>query len=265
MAQRFDEKSFFDQEAFSDVTIKFGARERRCHRMILCSKSKYFAEMCGPNKTFAEAQQSVIELKDDVNEDAVEAMLRWLYTFDYQTRQKPLKAEPTAEFHLDVCVVADKYLLTCLSAEALSRLRVKLEVLAEAQLTAFIEQVYFSGVVYPANVVAVVDAVRDIRLRALLKHEAFRSLMRGDTDLSMSVVDRLVLDGEGKEMKAMYVGKCSKCPRLQFGEGTGIWVCPARGCPGTVTKLKVWQEREVTDCLANGSPASPQVAGATGV
>ncbi|KAK4553751.1 hypothetical protein LTR86_009249 [Recurvomyces mirabilis] len=264
MAQQFDEKSFFDQEAFSDVTIKFGARERKCHRMILCSKSKYFAEMCGPNKNFAEAQQSVIALKDDVNEDAVEAMLRWLYTFDYQTRPKPLMAEPTPEFHLDVCVVADKYLLTCLSAEALSRLRVKLEVLPEAQLTAFIEQVYFSGVVYPANVVAVVDAARDIRLRTLVKHEAFRSLMRGDADLSMSVVDRLVLDTR-KEMKAMYVGKCSKCPRLQFGEGTGNWVCAACGCPGTVTKLKVWQEREVTECLANGPSASPQVAGAKGV
>ena len=63
--------SFFDQEAFSDITIKFGTRERKCHRMILCSKSEYFKEMRGPGKAFAEAQQSVIELKDDVNEEAV--------------------------------------------------------------------------------------------------------------------------------------------------------------------------------------------------
>ena len=53
---------FFDQEAFSDITVIFGTRERKCHKMILCSKSEYFNDFCGPGKGFSEAQQSVVKM-----------------------------------------------------------------------------------------------------------------------------------------------------------------------------------------------------------
>lgn len=44
MERTFDAADFFGDPAFADVTIKFSGRELRAHKMILCTRSKYFEE-----------------------------------------------------------------------------------------------------------------------------------------------------------------------------------------------------------------------------
>lgn len=77
------------------MVIESGTREIACHRHVLCSKSRYFASMCGQKSRFAvnplatttklceiantiqESGAEVIRLHED-NPEALEALLKHL-------------------------------------------------------------------------------------------------------------------------------------------------------------------------------------------
>ncbi|KAK5674907.1 hypothetical protein LTS10_012319 [Elasticomyces elasticus] len=269
MARTFDAAGLFDQEKYSDITIEFGSPQRKCHKVILCSKSSYFDGLCGPGRKFAESKQPTIKLDGD-EEEGVEAMLRWLYTFDYEHRAaQPLPTtrattptfgvagrgplpETAADFHLNVCVVADKYLLKDLRNEALTRLRKKLEALDETELIRIIAKVNYEDVTYPAAVIDVVSEVRNARISALVKEEGFRTLMRRDNGLCISVVDlfseRPAVKTPALELKTM--ASCKTCGRSRLYDGPhavatsgGPCATPLR-CTGTLGAPKnVWVEK----------------------
>ncbi|KAK4544581.1 hypothetical protein LTR36_004153 [Oleoguttula mirabilis] len=249
MPRNFDVTGFFDQEAFSDVTVKFGTRERKCHKMILCSTSQYFNDLCGPGKSFAESSQLVVELKDD-DEEAVEAMLRWLYTFDYEKRAGVEKQGPTLNFHLNVYVVSDKYLLAALQEESINPLQSDLEATEEDELVAFIQEVCYGHQSFPQAVMDVVDKARDGRLDVLLEHSAFRDMMLRDPELCLSVVDKLqtkmnAKDGVMRDLVEKRYSKCV-CKREELGDklvpGT-TYFCGKRNCSRPLAVKQCWVKR----------------------
>ncbi|KAI6885093.1 hypothetical protein KC360_g1524 [Hortaea werneckii] len=183
-----DATEWFDQEAFSDITIRFGTNERKCHKLILCGPSDYFKDLLGPGKHFAEAQQPTVELKDD-EPMAVEAMLRWLYTFDYEMA-RPADYTPTHDFHLSVVVVADKYLLNGLRDEALRRLSDMLQTISAEQLVNFFRNFKWSDD-YPQEVLDLADNIWRLRLHSLLDNEGFHSVLKGDIEFAMCVIEQL--------------------------------------------------------------------------
>jgi hypothetical protein len=89
--------------------------------MILSSASEYFERLF--DSGFSESSQSVIELQDDEPE-AVVAMLRFLYTFDYVDKKANL---PSLDFHFEVCKTAKKYLLPKLEEKALNAISAEQE------------------------------------------------------------------------------------------------------------------------------------------
>ena len=257
---------FFDQEAFSDITVKFGTRERKCHKMILCSKSTYFNDLCGPGKGFSESQQPCVELKDD-DEEAVEAMLRWLYTFSYEERiaakrpddtvlstataEEPVipdKADNTLDFHLNVCTVANEYLLAALEKEAITRLQAGLMSASEDAFVSFYDKIFFTDGHYSQNVLETVDASRDQRLETLLQHTAFRELMGNDTELCMEIIDRLRAGRDSTSfttglLEKQYI-KCSHCKRELLTDRTEpatAHTCSSRSCNRTLP-ASAWRQ-----------------------
>ena len=110
----------FNIPEFSDVTIKAGAREIRCHKIILCNKSEYFKSMCGPDSKFKEKNEQLIELVGD-DERAAEALLRHLYNFTYAETEKAI-GDFTTETHMHVVAAAQKYMLPALETSALDSL-----------------------------------------------------------------------------------------------------------------------------------------------
>ncbi|KAL8734282.1 MAG: hypothetical protein Q9181_003249 [Wetmoreana brouardii] len=70
----------FESGKYSDLSIICRDREFRVHRHILCTASKFFAAACDGN--FKEARDSRIDLSED-DPDALERMLKYLYTADY--------------------------------------------------------------------------------------------------------------------------------------------------------------------------------------
>ncbi|KAI7238339.1 hypothetical protein KC330_g2593 [Hortaea werneckii] len=217
MPLTLDVKEWFDQKAFSDVTVRYDTNERKCHKLILCAKSDYFKELLGPGKQFVEAQQSTVELKDDDNA-AVEAMLRWLYTFDYE-KTRTAEHESPYDFHLNVVVVADKYLLHGLRDEALRRLSNLLQTIPAEKLVNFFREFDWNDG-YPQQVFDLANNSRRLRLQTLLDHDSFRSLLKDNIDLAMVVIEELREDAK-KDPGAGLVEKrwtrC-ECKRQELGE-----------------------------------------------
>ena len=226
---------FFDQEAFSDVTVRFGARERKCHKMTICSKSEYFMDLCGPGKRFPESQQPLVELKDD-DEDAVEAVLRWLYTFDYEECIDTDKPDNRLDFQLNVCVVADKHLLMAFKEEAVVRVTALLESSLEDEFVTFYKKVRGLEADLPDAVVDVVDCNRDERLDTLLEHSGFRGLMETDTKLCVKIIDKLrinkttVISAIGL-VEIWYVEcTCGRRETIDKIDAPMLWVCTRMKC-----------------------------------
>ena len=42
----------FNKPDYSDITIKLKDRELKCHKVILCTNSDYFAKLCGAQAQF---------------------------------------------------------------------------------------------------------------------------------------------------------------------------------------------------------------------
>ncbi|KAK4900855.1 hypothetical protein LTR27_002038 [Elasticomyces elasticus] len=93
-----------------DLIIKSEDKEWRVHKLILCSQSAFFAKACEGG--FQEASANVITLKED-NSDAVGAMMRYLYTADYDAEEGI--SMPPMILDVNVHVVADKYDLSALA------------------------------------------------------------------------------------------------------------------------------------------------------
>jgi hypothetical protein len=121
--------SLYDDEQFSDITIKFERYnehanavvpcEVKCHRVILSHTSKYFNSMCGPMKKLDKDQEVIIILDNEDADGAInEAVLRHIYNFPYPEIQRLCDLHG-AEAHMDVFIAARKYLLPKLERRAL--------------------------------------------------------------------------------------------------------------------------------------------------
>ncbi|KAK4900224.1 hypothetical protein LTR27_002448 [Elasticomyces elasticus] len=125
------------------------------------------------------ARTQEIEPKDD-DAEGVEAMLRWLYTFDYEDHfqqrkivegngetdyaHEEVETKNTLDLHLSVCVVADKYELLDLHNEAVTRFRKELANTNENEVSRIFGQVREEGSTYAQAIIDFVNVVRDIRL-----------------------------------------------------------------------------------------------------
>ncbi|KAK5724077.1 hypothetical protein LTR17_013649 [Elasticomyces elasticus] len=111
---------WFAKDIFSDVTIKFDNCEFKAHRMILSSRSKYFANILETNTS------GVIALNEPGRGDVIGAMLRSVYNLTYYEDQDGRRKD--WKFHLRVAAVAGKYRLIMLRDQALHNFnRIKVE------------------------------------------------------------------------------------------------------------------------------------------
>lgn len=201
---------FFDTNELSDITIKFSGREVKCHKVILCSASEYFQGLCGARSRFIESGQNVIELKDDEDADAVEAMIAYIYSFDYSERFKE-KADD-AVFHFNVLVTANKYLIPKLASRACVKLAVASDTLQDdpEKAWALIQQ----HAKYPDQNEAVDVLVKDLKkqhLPYLLANPEAQRALSEDTDFQDLIKDRLAAGRFFKEklQKVVIVSCCS--------------------------------------------------------
>ncbi|KXS97761.1 hypothetical protein AC578_3189 [Pseudocercospora eumusae] len=99
---------------YADLTIRCGERHWKMHKVIVCSRCKFFEKAC--DGRFKEAAGNVVTLPDDPP-NAVAAMLQYLYTAAYDDSSDQEGCAPLV-FNFRVHIVADKYDLPGLVALA---------------------------------------------------------------------------------------------------------------------------------------------------
>ncbi|KAH0349641.1 hypothetical protein KCU83_g5408, partial [Aureobasidium melanogenum] len=111
-------RTFFNDEQFSDIIVKFGDKQIFVHRVTLAMGSVWFEKaLCG-NFSVLEANKKVIELHDDASSDAIMAMLRHLYGLRYLEQELELDERRIPGFHLTVFMLGDKYDIKTLRSDA---------------------------------------------------------------------------------------------------------------------------------------------------
>ncbi|KAJ5549655.1 BTB/POZ protein [Penicillium frequentans] len=108
-------QSFFQSAQFSDLVIKTEEQEFKVHRLIVCGQSEYFARLYKANWT--ETTENMIHLKDD-DPRAIEAMIHFMYGFDYDSSGNDFSRVSPMLFNIKVYQVADKYFVPQLKQRA---------------------------------------------------------------------------------------------------------------------------------------------------
>ncbi|THX36763.1 hypothetical protein D6D11_09382, partial [Aureobasidium pullulans] len=96
----------FNNEENSDIIITFNGQKIYAHRIILRMWSPFFERALTSN--FPVAQSDTFSLGDDDNPEAVWAMLRHMYHFEYAF-DTDLNTDNALDYHIDVYEIADKY------------------------------------------------------------------------------------------------------------------------------------------------------------
>ncbi|THX67767.1 hypothetical protein D6D04_10753 [Aureobasidium pullulans] len=96
----------FNNEESSDIIITFNGQKIYAHRIILRMWSPFFERALTSN--FPVAQSDTFSLGDDDNPEAIWAMLRHMYHFEYAFGAD-LNTDNALDYHIDVYEIADKY------------------------------------------------------------------------------------------------------------------------------------------------------------
>ncbi|SCO91198.1 uncharacterized protein FRV6_15326 [Fusarium oxysporum] len=104
-------KEYYNKDALSDVTITCDGQEFKAHRVIISAHSKCFAKAL--NGDWKESSERQIDIKD-FDASVVEAMLRFMYSFDYSN----IYGTSTMVFDAQMYQIADKYDIPALKAQS---------------------------------------------------------------------------------------------------------------------------------------------------
>ncbi|KAM0080728.1 hypothetical protein ACKRZS_007105 [Fusarium odoratissimum] len=95
-------QGYYNNKCLSDVVIRCNGEEFSVHSLVLFCHSDYFKKQL--TETWKESADKIIEITDfDTN--IVEAMLRFIYSFDCDVRPNT----PPMIFHAKVYQIGDKY------------------------------------------------------------------------------------------------------------------------------------------------------------
>jgi hypothetical protein len=97
-------KSMFNDPQYSDLTVKCEGRTWKVHKVVVCPQVRFFTKAC--DGRFKEAKDNTITLNED-HPDAVDAMLKYLYTHKYDQDAGENGTLLLLDIH--VRVIADKY------------------------------------------------------------------------------------------------------------------------------------------------------------
>ena len=243
-----DASRFFNEKAFSDITIKFADREIPCHKVTLCSNSEYFRKLLGPDSPFAESEQKAIELHED-DPEALYAALAFLYGRDHNNPDDELDDRETQKvvqdtvFQLMLCITADKYELLDLKKEAFEAFRNAAFTLVHVkEIINILRLVEDYGLETEAPYKRFVESVIDKHRVALLRDEEYRAVLDTNKTLMWSLVDSLLtsVDAGSKSVwlcrtclhhyGRLYTGKCAVCytERTHTYPGTTVGTSSSR-------------------------------------
>ncbi|KAI1066730.1 hypothetical protein LB506_012042 [Fusarium annulatum] len=108
-------QEYYNNKCLSDVVIRCEGQELTVHSLVLFCHSDYFKrQLTGPWKS----KDKIIEITD-FDKDVVEAMLRFVYSFNYDVPPDT----PPMIFHAKVYQIGDKYGIETLKNQSLNNFK----------------------------------------------------------------------------------------------------------------------------------------------
>ncbi|SMQ51110.1 unnamed protein product [Zymoseptoria tritici ST99CH_1A5] len=99
---------YYDDDTYSDFIIKCDSTEWKVHRFVMSIHSDVLKKCC--QSAFKEAQEGILDLSEHAVEE-VEALVYFLYHWEYKLADDTSIFEDLC-FHIDMALLADKYLVT---------------------------------------------------------------------------------------------------------------------------------------------------------
>ncbi|KAK3714302.1 hypothetical protein LTR37_007888 [Vermiconidia calcicola] len=237
MAQpAFDATQSFGQEAFTDIIfVQVGGRKIKCHKLVLCHASEPLRALC-----LASGQSgNVIELRDE-NYEAIEAMLKYIYTLRYDENLSVAQKRKRT-LHIETMAVALRYRIKGLFITAGRGLVASVEAAGTRHDVTWVVELIKVLLKYHAAhplVARFMDRLAHTHLHRLMEKAEFRDLCSSEhgrplLGLVLKAIER------GIHMSERKLVRCHACQKTWMGEN--IDACPV--CGATCK-----QARTITPC-----------------
>ncbi|RGP78990.1 protein roadkill [Fusarium longipes] len=211
-------KGYFNNDALSDLTITCDGEEFKVHRLILSGHSTYFAKcLRGEWKESSEGRVNI----EDFDASVVEAMLRFMYSFDYDDDSD---GSLNMVFNAQVYQIADKYDVQALKAQ--SKNKFEMAVTTGWNTEDFPLAVIVTYDTTPPEDRGLRDVVVEIarkNIDKLLGCDGFCELIRKTPDFSADLIPFLCTRPTENAMSRYRCPGCSKEFYGQFSEHTNAW------------------------------------------
>ncbi len=130
--------SLFNREYLSDITIESYGRHFKCHKVVLSAAPPPLTKLFQLDKVSDDGRAPVVVLPYDDQWDGIDAMLRFIYGFEYQEIvHKSMRGEPFPPvYHLRVYTAARKYEMPKLADSAIMALDQELATMKSRAMSA---------------------------------------------------------------------------------------------------------------------------------
>lgn len=212
-------KEYYNTDYLSDITVTCEGQVFKAHRIILSAHSKCFAKMLNGN--WKESSEGNVEIKD-FDPGVVDAMLRFIYSFEYENTQ----GTPPMIFDAHMYQIADKYDITALKTE--SKKKFELSIANGWATDDFPVAANLVYVLTPSEDRGLRDLVVEIarkNIDQLVSKDGFRELTRETPDFSADLIPFLCGKGSGPRFVQTYT--CQSCYQVVQGEfAAKVQFCP---------------------------------------
>lgn len=194
---------YLNSPSLSDSIIQCEDKEFKIHKLILCTQSKYFSKAF--NGDWKESADGAVRLEgDDVS--AVEAMLQFMYTFDYDASGGAEHSSSPMVFNVRVYSIADKYDVPALKSQAKQKFETTVETCWDMDDFPYaVAQVYNSTPSVDRDLRKVVVDVACKHINELLLKQGFRDVLEETVGFASDIAQLLA--------KSQNKYRCPKCGR----------------------------------------------------
>ncbi|KPM39352.1 hypothetical protein AK830_g7204 [Neonectria ditissima] len=208
-------KDYYNTDTLSDVIVVCSDQEFKVHGVILSAHSKYFAAALGGK--WKESSEKKIAITD-FDASVVEAMLRFMYAFDYTN----VYSTSTMVYDAQVYQIADKYDVPALKAHAQKKFG--LAITTSWSMDDFplaITVVYESTPSADRGLRDLVVEISRKNIDQLVGRDSFSELLRKTPDFAADLIPFLC--GQ-LSMKRYECPSCKSLFRSEFSKGS--YYCP---------------------------------------
>ncbi|ENH71186.1 Protein roadkill [Fusarium oxysporum f. sp. cubense race 1] len=226
-------KEYYNKDALSDITITCDGQEFKAHRVIISAHSKCFAKAL--NGDWKESSERQIDIKD-FDASVVEAMLRFMYSFDYSN----IYGTSTMVFDAQMYQIADKYDIPALKAQSKNKFDVAVTTgWSMDDFPLAITVVYESTPPEDRGLRDLVVQTARKNIDKLLGHDGFCELIRKTPDFAADLIPFLCV----KPSKSMHRYECPSCENQFQGEFSGRNYY----CPCCSRQRSDWNSHQIND------------------